>query len=126
MEFTTNKDIQEFLDKNYLEDLKKASVNDLLRWWMNVATRVGNGDYVEEYLNNMFVREAIEKIKELIDEQERQAFLEEVEKIDNVFREKTLEIEKPFWTRNDDWKKSQWFYNRAPQHLIESEKLIIK
>lgn len=126
MKYTTNLKISEYLNKNYLQNLKNASLNDLLNWWKKMTSRVEEEDEIEEYLNDIEVRVAIEKILNLIEEREKSDFLSELQKVDDEFRLKTLEVKEPFWIKDDEFTRNQWFFYRAPKYLVESEKLILK
>lgn len=127
MNYTTNEKIKEYLINNYFQNLKKADVNDLLKWWRNMVDRVEKEGDIDEYWNDLSTREAIEKIIDFIDPKEKPQFLEELEKIDNDFKSKTLELDNPFRVEKPGVKyEGFWFDFRAPKYLVESEKLKTK
>ncbi len=127
MEYTTNQKIQECLRGYYSDSTKNATLNDLLKWWKNVASRSIKEDDIDEYLNDLFgTREIIEKIINFIESNEKTQFIKELEFIDDRFRLNTVEVENPFWVENNEFRKKYWFYYRAPKYLVESENLKLK
>lgn len=122
MHYTTNEKIKAHLQNYYSERMKKATPNDLLKWWKNVATRAEKEDSGDEYLNDLTVREAIQKVIDYVDEDQKQSFEKELEEIDNLFKSNTLELENPYWIENGVDKKNHWFFYRVPKYVLEDIK----
>ncbi len=122
MQYTTNERIKDHLQNYHSESMKNATPNDLLKWWKNVAVRAEKEDDRDEYLNDLTVREVIQKIIDFIDKDQKDSFLKELEIIDNLFKSNTLELKNPFWVGSGPEKKKDWFYYRVPKYVLEDMK----
>ena len=123
MKYTKNDKIKAYLEDGYSEKIKNAEVNDLLDWWENLVSKVDKEDDVDEYINNLTVRLAIQEIIEFIEPEEKELFMSDLKKLDDEFISKTQETEKTLWNEDANRKYSSnkekyWYYFRIPKLLI--------
>lgn len=111
--------IQTFLSiKGYSDNVKKGGVPFLLKKWKWINERIPYDERFtfEEYLNDLLTRSVIEEI--LINCDVDSKIKEELNKIDMIFKNKTVESINSLWSQDMIKDEHNWYYFRIPRERM--------
>jgi hypothetical protein len=113
------------MKQNYSENVKRGGLKYLLDKWEWICSRVPYDNLkwqFDEYLNDISTREIINVIIKNCDDIHEDSLIR-LEKIDNIFRNKTIEVNQCIWgleieKKHGYTKESNWMSYRLPPERI--------
>lgn len=110
MNYTSTEKITNYLNTKYLGTLGR-SVDGLLLSWGNFIENINNSPDIDNYLNDLSVRRALDEVEGFLLPDEVERFVLDLNNLDNKFVSKTVELNESLW------KEDRWYYRRIPEHL---------
>lgn len=110
--------------------VQKDGLNYLIPKWKEYCELYIDGyqidDNIYDFLNDLDTRHLINKTLEVLNINEREKIEIELDRFDKIFIKWTVELKMCAWGESNEKskgynRKENWYYYRAPQHLIDTE-----
>ncbi len=95
------------------------TVERMVTKWSRFVTEVESGrpDSVDEYANDIWLRDALEDLYTLLSPAGRRGLASELESVDGRFDAATRPVSDSFWPAVRGWEPQRWWYYRVPRQL---------
>jgi hypothetical protein len=135
-------DIMEYINKRhfskyYKEMIEKEGLHGIINLWTERWKYMFQKKYyfIEEYINDLHKREIIDDVVKNCEIENRKEFIDKLNEIDKIFKEKTFELKKSLmeysgwqgdsvfgrlYGRKLENNEYNWFYFRIPPERIEN------
>ena len=130
MSYYSNEKIEAIMAEDDSFPLDRRSIKSYIKEWEDLIQDLDGKIMFEEYVNYLDKRDCLKKILDILDGEDKKILIEELNPVDKIFIEKTVESEENVWgsinEKRHNWnRKDNWYYYRLPkQGFLKDEDII--